>query len=207
MRLFSVVATAIVALMIVFAPVDAAAGQPPATPAPAPAATEPQPATAAPPARLPFPPGATHAYVDLQRVAAQSAVGQAANQKVQALSEQKLAQIEATNAELVASQQKLQQNGGVMSQEAQLQLQAEIETLNLRAQRLTQDAEAEVGRFQQRLQLDFNAKLAPALDQVGATRGLSFILSVGEGSIAWANPALDVTVDVILALDAAPPTP
>ena len=197
MRLLSVIATTMVALMVIFAPADAT-GQPPATPAPA---------TDAPPARLPFPPGATHAYVDLQRVAAQSSVGQTANQQVQSLSEAKVAQIEATNAELAASQQKLQQSGGVLSNEAQLQLQAEIETLNTRVQRQTQDAEAEVVRFQQGLQLEFNAKLAPALDQVGATRGLSFIFTVGEGGIAWANPALDVTADVILALDAAPPTP
>jgi len=197
MRLLSVIATTMVALMVIFAPADAT-GQPPATPAPA---------TDAPPARLPFPPGATHAYVDLQRVAAQSSVGQTANQQVQSLSEGKVSQIEATNAELAASQQKLQQSGGVLSNEAQLQLQAEIETLNTRVQRQTQDAEAEVVRFQQGLQLEFNAKLAPALDQVGATRGLSFIFSVGEGGIAWANPALDVTADVILALDAAPPTP
>jgi len=197
MRLLSVIATTMVALMVIFAPADAT-GQPPATPAPA---------TDAPPARLPFPPGATHAYVDLQRVAAQSSVGQTANQQVQSLSEGKVSQIEATNAELAASQQKLQQSGGVLSNEAQLQLQAEIETLNTRVQRQSQDAEAEVARFQQGLQLDFNAKLAPALDQVGATRGLSFIFDAAGGGIAWANPALDVTADVILALDAAPPTP
>jgi len=198
MRLFNMIATTTVALMITFAPMIAAA-QPPATPA--------APAADAPPARLPFPPGATHAYVDLQRVAAESSVGAAANQQVQSLSEAKVAEIEATTAELNASQLKLQQSGGVLSSEAQLQLQAEIETLNLRVQRQTQDAEAEVVRFQQGLQLEFNGQLGPALDQVGASRGLSFILSVGEGSIAWANPALDVTADVILALDAAPPAP
>ena len=197
MRLLSVIATTMVALMVIFAPA-AATGQPPATPAPA---------ADAPPARLPFPPGATHAYVDVQRVIAQSSVGQTASQQVQSLSEAKLAQIEATNAELAASQQKLQQGGGILSNEAQLQLQAEIETLNTRVQRQSQDAEAEVARFQQGLQLDFNAKLAPALDQVGATRGLSFIFDAAGGGIAWANPALDVTADVILALDAAPPTP
>ena len=201
MRLLSVIATTMVVLIVIFAPADAT-GQPPATPAPDAAA-----AADAPPARLPFPPGATHAYVDLQRVAAQSSAGQTANQQVQSLSEAKVAQIEATNAELAASQQKLQQSGGILSNEAQLQLQAEIETLNTRVQRQSQDAEAEVTRFQQGLQLNFNAKLAPALEQVGATRGLSFIFSVGEGGIAWANPALDVTADVILALDAAPPTP
>lgn len=202
MRLFNMVAATTVATMITLAPVIASA-QPPATPAAAPGAV----ATDAPPARLPFPPGASHAYVDLQRVAAESAIGQAANQRVQALSQEKVAEIEASNAELVASQQKLQQSVGVLSNEAQLQLQTEIEMLNTRVQRQTQDAEAEVGRFQQTQQFEFNSKLGPALDQVGASRGLSFIFSVVDGGIAWANPALDVTADVILALDAAPPTP
>lgn len=76
--------------------------------------------TPAAPASLPFPAGARFGYVDLQRVLAESTEGQAANAKVQELTEQKLgelearngelqAQIETTNTTLVESQQKLAQ--------------------------------------------------------------------------------------------------
>ena len=213
MKLLSVVATMMVALLALTAPAQVAAG--PQTPAPAqtPAAQPPQSADQAPqpapaPARLPFPPDATHAYVDLGRVAAESIDGQAANRRVQALSEQKVQVLEGRTVELEASQQKLRQNATVMSAEAQLQLQREIERLNIDIQRMTQDAETEVTNLQQTLQLEFQQKLVPAIDRVSASKGLQFIFSAGDGGLIWAAPALDITADVIAELDkASQPTP
>ena len=165
---------------------------------------------AAPPvqARLPFPPDAKHAYIDLQRVANESTDGQAANQRVQALSEEKIKVLEGRNIELQSSQLKLQQNANVMSAEAQLQLQREIERLDIDIQRMTQDAESEVAELQQMLQLEFQQKLVPAIDRVAANKGLQFIFSAGDGGLLWANPALDITGDVVEELNKAnQPTP
>ena len=136
-------------------------------------------------------------------MANQSIDGQAANQKVQELSEGRLTEIESRNLELQASQQKLQQNANVMSAEAQLQLQREMERLNIDIQRMTQDAEAEIGELQQTLQFEFQQKLVPAIDRIAVSRGLEFVFSVGDGGMIWANPALDITPDVIEELDSA----
>ena len=202
MKLSSMVAVVMVTPMIVMAQAPAAAGQPPATQPPAtqPPAVQPP---VAPPARLPFPAGATHAYLDLQRVASESRVGAALNQQVQALRELKVAEINGRQASVQANQQTLQQNANVMSAEAQLQLQREIERGTIEVQRLTQDAETELQQLEQTLQFEFNQKLMPAIERVGADRGLQFIYSYGDGGLIWANPALDVTEDVIRALDAA----
>ena len=222
MKLLSVGATVVtmmVALVVLTAPAQVAAGpqtqtQTPAeTPAQTPVAQPPQPTAQVPepapaPARLPFPPDATHAYVDLARVAAESIDGQAANQRVQALSEQKVQVLEGRTVELQASQQKLQQNATVMSTEAQLQLQREIDRLSLDIQRMTQDAETEVANLQQTLQIEFQQKLVPAIDRVAASKGLQFIFSAGDGGLIWATPALDITADVVAELDkASQPTP
>ena len=220
MKLLSVgatVATMMVALVVLTAPAQVAAGPQTQTPDQAPAQTpvaQPPPPTAqvpelAPaPARLPFPPDAMHAYVDLARVAAESIDGQAANQRVQALSEQKVQVLEGRTVELQASQQKLQQNATVMSTEAQLQLQREIDRLGLDIQRMTQDAETEVVNLQQTLQIEFQQKLVPAIDRVAASMGLQFIFSAGDGGLIWAAPALDITADVVAELDkASEPTP
>jgi len=197
MKLSSVVVTTMVAL-VALAPMAAAGPQPPAQPA-APAAQPPadQPAPPAPPARLPFPPDAKYAYIDLQRVANQSTDGQAANRQVQTLSEAKIAELEAKQMEMQGSQQRLEQNANVMSADAQIQLQRQIERLSVDIQRMTEDAEAEVGRLQQELQIQFQQKLIPAIDKVAAARGLEFIFSAGEGGLIWANPALDITMDVV----------
>ena len=222
MKLLSVGATVVtmmVALVVLTAPAQVAAGPqtqtqtPTETPAQTPVAQPPQPTAQVPepapaPARLPFPPDATHAYVDLARVAAESIDGQAANQRVQALSEQKVQVLEGRTVELQASQQKLQQNATVMSTEAQLQLQREIDRLSLDIQRMTQDAETEVANLQQTLQIEFQQKLVPAIDRVAASKGLQFIFSAGDGGLIWATPALDITADVVAELDkASQPTP
>ena len=57
------------------------------------------------PATLPFPAGARIGYVDLQRVLAGSAEGQASNARVQELTDEKIAEIETRNNELQAELQ------------------------------------------------------------------------------------------------------
>lgn len=219
MKLTSVVATLIVALVALTAQVPTAESQTPAAAQPPPPATQPPPPAEQPPpvdqpptllpqlvpapARLPFPPDAKYAYIDLQRVANESRDGQLANQRVQELGEAKVKVLEGRNIELQASQQKLQQNANVMSAEAQLQLQREIERLSVEIQRLTQDAETEVAELQQTLQLEFQQKLVPAIDSVAARLGLQFVFSAGDGGLIWANPALDITADVVDELDKA----
>ena len=179
MKLLSVVATVTFASMVLI-PASAVAQDP-----------------AAPPARLPFPPDAKAAYVDLARIAAESTDGMAANQRVELLSQEKVTQLEGRNLELQAAQQQLQQNASVMSAEAQLQLQAEIQRLDLEIQRMTQDAETEIGQLQQQLQLEFQTKLVPAINRVAAAKGIQFIFNAGEGGLIWADPALDVSADII----------
>ena len=164
------------------------------------------------------------AYVDIQRVATESDEGKVANMKVEELSEQKLAELEARNKtlqgrvdglnqQLAEQQQKLRQGQNVMSAEAQLSLQREISRLQLDVQRtgqdsqaeierLTQDAEGEVANLQQQLQIDFQAKLVPIIERVAAEKGLSFIFSAGEGGLIWADMALDITEELIDELNA-----
>ena len=157
--------------------------------------------------RVPFSVGAKVAFVNLQRVAAESNEGQAANAEVEALSKQKLAELEEKNLTLVTQQQKLQQGQTVLSAEARLKLQQDLEKMQLEIQRFNQDAEVEIQKLQRQLQLDFEKKLLPILDQVANDKQLQLVLSVGDSGLVWADPALDITDDVIAHLDAATGTP
>ena len=209
MKLLSVVA----AMMVVLVALTAQVAAGPQTPAPAqtpaaqppgaqpPAAQPPEPPP--PPARLPFPPDATHAYVDLGRVAAESLDGQEANRRVQALSTQKVQVLEGRSVELQANQQQLQQNANVMSAEAQLSLQREIDRMTREIQRMGEDADSELAELQQTVQLEFQQKLVPAIDRVAASKGLRLVFSAGDGGLIWATPALDITADVVAELDKA----
>ena len=180
------------------------------TPGQAPAGqTEPVPPAQAAPARPPFPAGAKFAFVDLQRVAAESVEGQAANAKVQELSEQKFAEIEEKNATLQASQQKLQQGQTVLSPDVRLQLQRDIDKMLLDIERFSQDADVEVGALQQTLQIEFQQKLLPVIDQVANEKQLESIFSVGDSGLVWAASSLDLTDEIIRQFDVSgsPPPP
>ena len=181
-----------------------------ATPGQAPAGqTEPVPPAQAAPSRPPFPAGAKFAFVDLQRVAAESVEGQAANAKVQELSEQRIAELDQRNTTLQANQQKLQQGQTVLSPDVRLQLQRDIDKIVLDIERFSQDAEAEVGTLQQTLQLEFQQKLLPVIDRVANEKQLNFVFSVADAGLVWADVSLDLTDEVIRQLNAngSPPPP
>lgn len=178
---------------------------PPATPAPAP----PPPAQAAPapqPPR-PFPEGAKIAYFNIQMIANASAEGKAATTRVKALNDKKVTELNDKNKQLQTAEQKLQKEGGVMSDSARSQLEKEVDRLQKEIQRFTQDAQADVQELQNELQREFQRKLLPIVGQVGAEKGLHMIFSVEESGIVWADTGLDMTPEIIKRLDAAAAKP
>jgi outer membrane protein len=172
-------------------PPPAAAAQKPATPAPQP-----------PPPVRPFPEGAKIAFMNIPRIAAESAEGKTSTSRVAALREKKLAELNAKNKAVETAQQKLN-SGGLLSEEARAATQKEIEKLNVEIQRMQQDAEAEMQELQQQLQLDFQRKLSPVIQQIAVEKGLHMLLSQTDAGLVWAEPGLDLTTEIIKRFDAA----
>jgi outer membrane protein len=170
----------------------APAQQPPAQPAPTP--------TPRPPA--PFPQGAKYAFVDLGRIVQESVEGKAQQAKVQALMQQKQNEGAEKQKALSANQQKLQTGAGVLSEQAAAQLQQDIQRQTVELQRFQEDAQNEINELSQRVQVEFNNRLIPVLDKVGREKGLFMIFSIADAGIAWADPGLDLSADVVKALDA-----
>lgn len=184
----------------------------PAAPA-APAATQPAPAPARPPAAAPavpqagparpFPAGAKIAYVNLQRVANESAEGKASTTRVEALSQKKLAELNQRNQALQGLQQKLAQGGAIMNETARGQLEKDIERTQLDIQRAQQDAQREVQDLQAELQEEFQRKLVPIIEKVAAEKQLQYVLSQLDSGVIWADTGLDITGDIIKLFDEA----
>ncbi len=165
------------------------------------------PPAAAAPAPRPFPEGAKFAYIDIQRIAAESAEGKASTAKVQALNQKKVAELSDLNKKLQADQQKLQTQGAMLNEAARAELERGIERQTKELQRSQQDAQEEVQQLQNDLQSAFQAKLYPVIQQVVAEKGIEVLFSQRDSGIVFANPALDLTADVIKRFDAAGPAP
>ena len=199
----SLVVIAALTLVLGSAPTFAQGTQPAPSPG---AATTPAPTQAAPaqPPR-PFPEGTKFALIDIQRVAGESTEGKASTARVQALNQQKVAQLNDLNKKLQADQAKLQQQTSVMSDAARGQLERDIDRQQKEIQRFTQDAQEEVQQLQQDLQNGFQSRLLPVIQQVVAERGLQILFSRNDSGIVWGDSALDITADVIKRFDAAAP--
>ena len=191
------------ALCVMLAAAPTFAQAPSATQGPAPA----QPAGAqspAPAVQRPFPTGTKYAFVNIQRIAAESAPGKTLAGKVQAFNQLKVNELNEKNKALQASQQKLESGSSVLNAAAVAQLQKEIERQQIDIQRFTEDAQQEVNTLQGQLQEEFQVRLSPVIQQMATERGLHMLFSVGDSGLVWADPSLDITNEVIQKFDATP---
>jgi outer membrane protein len=188
-------------------PTAAKPAQPTPAPAQPPAAPTPTPPAAATPAQppAPFPAGAKVAFFNPQAVFQNSTEGKAAVTRVNALIQKKQTENADKAKQLQANQQKLQSSGSVMNEAARAQLEKEIDRQTKEAERFQQDAQAEINELQQEVQNDFVKKLSPIIDQLAVEKGLQIVFNAVESGIAWAQPGLDLTPDVVKKLDATKP--
>ena len=170
----------------------------PAQPAPAPAA----PAAAQPPA--PFPVGAKMAFINPQRIFQESAEGKASLSRVQTLITKKQTEGQDRQKKLQADQQKLQTSGAVMNEAARSQLEKDIEKQQLDGQRFQQDAQAEINELQQEVQNDFIKKVSPIIEAVAKEKGVQLVFDLNNAGLAYFEPGLDLSTEVIKKLDAKP---
>jgi outer membrane protein len=160
-------------------------------------AQAPPPAAAVPPQQAPL----RMAFLDLQRIAAESNEGKAASSKVQALTQKKSAELQDKQKALQGNQQKLQQGGAVLNDAARAQTQREIDRLTVEIDRFQEDANAEVQELQQSLQADFQEKLRPVVDAVVKELAIGLLFSAGDAGAIFVDPSLDITAEVIKRFD------
>jgi outer membrane protein len=180
--------------------------QPPATQPPAtqPPATQPAPkAQLQPPA--PFPQGAKIAFVNIPAIAQNSSAGKEATKKLSDLNTKKVAEINDKQKQLQAMQTKLGQGGGVLNETARAQLEKDIDKLQRDIQFAQQNAQAEMNELQTDLQGEFQQKLIPVIKQVAEEKGLHAVFSISDSGVAYYDPGLDISEEIVKRLDTAKP--
>jgi outer membrane protein len=183
---------------------------PPAAPASQqttpPAVAAPPPLPPKPDAPRPYPEGAKIAYIDIQAVASNSVEGKAATAKLQELEKKKVAEITEKNKQLESAKTKQQTSSTLMNDSARLALEKEVDKLTREVQFLQQEAQSERQALQAELQVDFQRKLNPILEQVGKEKNLHMLVDINNAGAVWVDTGLDLTSEVIKRLDAAKST-
>ena len=177
------------------------AGQAPAPQAPRPATQAPPPAAAALPPLAKFQDGLKYAYIRIDRIAAESNEGKNLNDRVKALNDQKVRELNEKNKALQSVQQKLESGGSVLNDTARAQLTSEVERQQRDIQRFTEDAQQDLQALQQQLQEEFTRKLNPVLDKVAKEKQVHMVFNATESGLVWADAGMDLTADIIAALN------
>jgi outer membrane protein len=141
------------------------------------------------------------AFFSTQRAFAQSVIGKTAQARLSALEAERAREIDTRNRSLEAQRQALATASGLLDTAARNQRSKEIEKFEIDLQRFIQDAQAEMMGAQRDVESAFLAKIRPALDQVAKEKGLLLVINEDVGLVAWADPALDLTPEIIKRID------
>jgi Skp family chaperone for outer membrane proteins len=137
------------------------------------------------------------AYFSPERAFAMSPDGKAAQAKLTALEAERGKELAARSARLKDMQDSLQRSTGVLGDAGRRQREIEIERFEIDTKRFLEDAQAEFLGVRRDFETTFLTKLRPALDSLAKERGFLFVLNEDSGFLAWANPTLDITADVV----------
>jgi len=135
-----------------------------------------------------------------QRAFSASAEGKAGMARLAALQEKRAREIDDRNKTLQSQEQALQRSLAVLSEEARSQRAKEVEKFKLDVQRFIEDAQAELLGLQRDIESAFVLKLQPAIEQVAKAKGVQVVVNLDDASIVWADPALDITAEVVTQL-------
>jgi Skp family chaperone for outer membrane proteins len=157
-----------------------------------------------PPAPVPFPAEAKIAFVSMQTIVTESALGKAGQKSMQALTDKKTAEVNAKQKAVQALQQEIQQQSGVLSAAAMQAKKAELDRLTRDAEYAQQDMQAEVTSLNDQLLANFKEKVIPVVDAIKTEKGLWAVFSIEDSGVAVWMPGLDLSLEVVKRLDAAP---
>ncbi|MCC7186063.1 MAG: OmpH family outer membrane protein [Acidobacteria bacterium] len=172
---------------------------PPTTQAPPPAA----PAAPAPaPQPVPFPADAKIAFVNVQGVLSQSALGKAGSAQLEALSKRLQTELTAIETKLKEAQTKQQTQSQLLSETSAAGLAKDIDRLTRELTFKQQEAQSEVQAMQADLLQDFERKVVPLMEALAKEKGLYALFDVGSAGAVYVFPGVDLSPELVKRVDA-----
>lgn len=142
------------------------------------------------------------AIIDTERVLATSTVGKQALEGLTALRLQKQQEGEALEKELTDLQARLQEGRLSLSEDKLAELQRQAEDKALAMRRFQDDANRELSQKRDEMLAEVDQKVMPVITRFGQQNGYDLIFRKFESGLIYADDAVDITDEVIAALDA-----
>jgi Skp family chaperone for outer membrane proteins len=143
------------------------------------------------------------AIIDIERIAAESTAGKALFASLKAENDKIQEEVAKREQEIRDMSTKL--NSEILSQDAKVRLQRDIERKRTEAQRWLQDQQQDFEAKRQEGEAKFQESLEPIVRAVATENQIGLILRATPGLTFVLDPALDISLLVVQKLDAAAP--
>jgi outer membrane protein len=148
-------------------------------------------------------PGTKTAVINFEGAIVGTKDGQKAAQELQNKFAPKRKELNDRQAEIASLNDQLRKGSNTMSQDAQAQLEREIQSKNTRLQRDEQDAQDEWNSEQQRLLQGLGQRIIAVITKYAKDNGYSIVVdnSSPNTPVLYSSSAIDITQDIISLYD------
>ena len=146
--------------------------------------------------------GAQLAYVNSQQVLAEYGPAQQAQAELQSAAQQADSELQLMGSGLEAAVNEYQQQAMSMTPEARQNREQELAIQQQALQSRQQELELQLAQRQQELLQPINDRITAVIEEIRVEGNYTVILDASSGAIVAADPALDITQDVLTRLQA-----
>jgi Skp family chaperone for outer membrane proteins len=144
----------------------------------------------------------THiAFVSLQRVAAQSAIGQNSAKRLEAARQEKSKALAEKQQKVEALRLQIAQNGGILYRSKREELRKQEEKERTEFERLKETSQSDIQTLQREIQTAFQADLRTVLAELASQHDADVVLNA-DTAVMWAKPGFDLTEEALKHVDA-----
>jgi outer membrane protein len=142
------------------------------------------------------------AVVDLERVVATSAAGQELGARLEQFQQQVQGEVDVLRNEAQAIRQRVAEGGDSLTEEKLAELQKEFEDKTIAIRRFRDDKQREGQKIQAEGLREIEKLLEPVFQKIRDEQGYDLIINNVPGVVVMANERVDITPQVIAALNA-----
>jgi Skp family chaperone for outer membrane proteins len=144
----------------------------------------------------------THiAFVSVQRIAAQSSIGQTSAKRLETARQEKTRAVAAKQQHLESLRLEIARNGGVLYRSKREELQQQEDREKVELEKLKESAQSELQALQREIQGVFQSDLKTVLVELATQRDADIVVNA-DTAVVWAKTGFDLTDDVVKRLDA-----
>ncbi len=140
-------------------------------------------------------------YVDVQRVLADSKRGQEAKKKIEARGAELNQEFLKRQQEVKALKEELERKGTLLSEEARKEKEKEYQKKVKELERFVKDSREELRQMEREVTTQILKEVEKIINELGKEKGYTLILEKQRSFILYAPEEIDLTDEVIKALD------